>query len=158
MATVVIDPVVVKTKDFSGKRFNNVDFSGQDLRGAKFRGADCTDCSFVDADLSNADFEGANCFGSDFTNAKCNRTNFKDAVLAGTAFFPADVFGMTLSLRCETFDGMKTTRMWWWCWLYFALLMVPKDNEKEGLHEILIKAMGTERYLRLRRLFPERAL
>jgi hypothetical protein len=158
MATVAIDPVLLKDKDFSGKRFQGADFSGVDLRAAKFRGSDCIECKFNNADLSNADFEGANCFGSDFTNAKCNRTNFKDCVLAGTAFYPSDTFGMTITMRCETFDGMKVSKIWWWSWLYFALMMIPFKNEEENLHKVLISAMGTERYLRLRRLFPERTL
>lgn len=145
-------------KDFSGERFYKHDFSGRDMRGFKFRGSDCIECTFAKSDLSNADFEGANCFGSDFTDSKCNRTNFKDAVLAGTKFHPSDCFGMTLSLRCETFEGMKVSRLWWWSWLYFALLMKPHKNEEEGLHTLLINAIGTDRYIRLRRLFPERTI
>lgn len=158
MAAVAVDPGLLKSKDFSGQRFQGADFAGQELRGAKFRGADCIDCNFSNADLSNADFEGANCFGSDFTDTKCNRTNFKDAILAGTKFFPADTFGMTISMRCETFDGMQVSRMWWWCWIYFALMMVPQKNEEEGLHTRLINAIGADRYVRLRRLFGERQL
>lgn len=143
-------------KKFSSQKFYRHDFSGQNLERADFRNASLIECNFTDAKLRQANFEGANCFGANFTNADCNRTNFKDAVLGNTLFYPKDMFGATLTMSCETFEGMKVKRLWWFCFLQFALMMVPEKDAEEKLRDRLIGMIGPKMYVALSKMFPQR--
>ena len=144
---------VVKTKNFYNQKFYEHDFSGQDLSHSDFRNSTCLGCNFDRADLSYANFEGANCRDSTFVATRCYRTNFKDTALAGSKFDPKDGFGMTITLTCETVDGMRIGKLWWYVWLMLALRMKPPDEDSELK---LINAIGTEKYEGLRQLFSRR--
>ena len=140
-------------KSFYNQKFFGSDFSGQDLNHSDFRCCTVVDCNFSNADLSYANFEGANCRGANFTGTRCYRTNFKDAALAGSIFEPKDVFGMTITMSCETVDGAKVSRMWWYIWLMMAMRMKAPDEEAKIR---LVQAIEPERYAGLRRLFDTR--
>jgi uncharacterized protein YjbI with pentapeptide repeats len=140
-------------KNFYNQKFYRVDFSGQDLQRAIFSNASLIECDFSNADLSYATFEGANCRGANFTGTRLYRTNFKDAALAQSKFEPKDAFGMTITLSCETVDGMRIGKLWWFVWIMMCLRMDCPDKDAElGF----INAIGAERYEGLARLFSRR--
>jgi hypothetical protein len=142
-----------RTKLFYNKKFYNHSFKGQDLSHADFRSATLIGCDFTEADLSYANFEGANCRGANFTTTRLYRTNFKDAALADSIFEPKDAFGMTITLSCETFDGMKMSKLWYLVWLMLLLRSKPPEEEMELK---LINVIEPERYAGLRTLFDRR--
>jgi hypothetical protein len=150
-----------RTEDLSKKRFYNRDFSGLDLSRLKLRHSVFYNCNFNSSNLSETDCEGSEFFGSTFIDSVCYRTNFKDAKLAGTTFAPKDCMGMTVTMQCQTFDGMKVSPLWFLCWLLMATMMVPGDGvfgKGSELVDKLINVIGTERYLKLRGLFGKRNL
>lgn len=140
-------------KKFVGK-LNGQDFSGQTLIRADFRGCSLIGCNFSRCDLSDANMAGANCFGANFKDAKLHRTNFKDAILAQAIMEDADMFGITITLSCDTFDRVKIGRFWW-AWLFFGTMMAGPDQESS---DRLIALMGPERYLKYRSHFNNRVL
>src|SRR5678816_3146824 len=116
--------IVTVTEDLCGKKIYNRSFAGMNLAKKKLRQSLFFQCSFDDADLTDADCEGSEFVGSTFRRTICYRTNFKDAKLP-CIFEPKDCFGMTLTMQCQTFSGMKISPLWWWGWIYFATLMHP---------------------------------
>ncbi len=139
-------------KKFFSKDFSNQDLSGQDLSHSEF-----TCCNFRDTNLSNA-----NCSYSDFTGSvldrtKCTHTNFMKSRLA-CVFKPSDAYGMTLTLECSTFKGMIISKLWWYGYVYFAMLMKPEQDNGVDLHDKIIQAFGTERYLKIKSLFARREI
>jgi|SRR5882724_1445532 len=145
----------VKNKNFYNGRFYKHDFSGQDLSKANFRSASVIGCNFSNTDLSYANFEGANCRECNFTGTILYRTNFKDAALADAIFEPKDAFGMTITLSCETVDGLKISKLWWFVWLMLSLRMKVPEEDMEFK---IINAIGKERYIGLRQLFERRVM
>ena len=137
----------------ANKRFYQEDFSGLDLSNADFRNATFHECNFRGANLSYANFTSANCWGSDFEDAICYRANFTDAVLANTNFLPREAFGITLTLNCDSFDGMKVSNKLFQYWLYIASLMEPPDK---SLSDKLIAGLGAENYVKLAKIFREK--
>lgn len=138
---------------FVGK-LNRHDFAGQSLSRSDFRGCSLTEANFTGADLSFANFEGANCWGAIFTDANLHRANFKDAILGNSKFDAADLFGVTLTISCDTFDCMKVGRFWW-AWLFLATMMKgPDEIASDGL----IALIGPERYVRYSEHFQNREL
>ena len=111
----------VKKKNYYSAKLYREDFSGKDLAHANFRNASLIGCNFTDANLAYADFDSANCREANFTRSILYRANFKDAALADSIFDPKDAFGMTITLSCETVDGMKIGKIWWFVWLMMAL-------------------------------------
>jgi len=152
MGTTIETP---KKKSYYGAKLYKHDFSGQDLSYTDFRSASLIECNFNNADLSYANFEAANCRDAYFVGTKLYRTNFKDAALAGSRFEPKDAFGMTITLACETVDGMKIGKLWWFIWIMMALRMqLPEPELELGI----INAIGKERYVGLRQLFERRIM
>jgi hypothetical protein len=146
-----------KKKNYYGAKLYRQSFEGQDLSHADFRCASLIECNFNNADLSYANFEAANCRDAKFIGTKLYRANFKDAALAGSAFEPKDAFGMTITLSCETVDGMKVGKLWWFIWIMLALRMqIPEGEETAELK--IIDAIGKERYIGLRQLFERRIM
>ncbi len=154
--------------DLSKQRFYGEDFGGQNLSRLKLRGSLFNCCSFDNADMSETDCEGAEFFGSTFRDTVCYRTNFANAKLAGTTFEPKDCMGMTLTLSCHTFEGMRVSRIWFLCWLLLGTMMKPMKMASadspllrpidEDLLNGLIGAIGGGQYVKLRALFSKRDL
>ena len=140
-------------KDFRGQKLPGADFSGRDLRKFDFRGASIVGASFVGSDCTYACFEGANCYATDWTDAKLYRASFRDADLSESVMFPKDLYGVTVSLQCKSFKGMKVAPGYWFGWLFYALLMKPPSQD---LEEKLIALMGLERYTVLREQYANR--
>jgi hypothetical protein len=90
----------------------------------------------------------------------CYRTNFADARLTNVDFRPKDCFGITLTMCCKTFDGMKVSPLWWLGLATFLTMTHPiKGASNEDLNEKLIGGVfGAERYAKLRSLFGKREL
>ena len=115
-------------KQFANYKFaHGCSFEGKDLVHADFRGAALVHCNFKGADLSYANLEGANCYGADFTDAKLYKTNFRDATLAKTIMHPRDAFGITLTMTCDTFEGMDVSNKWNVQWFFLTLMMKQEE-------------------------------
>ena len=147
-----------QAKSFVNKRFYDQSFERQELVHADFRGATLANCNFDHADLSYASFEGANCYGSSFRQTRLYRTNFKDAVLAETIMDPRDMFGLTLTLTCDTFDRAKLSGIWPVAWLYMITLAEMPKELHEKVIALLVDHIGEERYKGLEKAFRERSI
>ena len=145
-------------KVFINRKFYDHDFSGKDLTHSDFRGATLVNCNFNHADLSYANFESANCYRSSFVQAKCYHTNFKDAVLAETKMDPRDMFGMTISVSCDTFDRIQLGNIWLAAWIFLPTLGELPDNMKERMRGLLKEMMGEERVVAMERIFANRQI
>ena len=145
-------------EDLSNSQFVNKNFSGQDLTGAKLDHSIFICCNFDKAILNSADCSYSKFTGGTMIDTMCRDTNFSHSIL-NCIFKPKDAFGMTLTLKCETFRGMKTSAFWWYCFVQFALMMmVEKDSDGTDPKDSLIKSLGINKYLALKRMFQEREL
>jgi len=145
----------VEDKKFTNRKFFNKDFTDLDLSNADFRGATLCECNFSRSDLTKADFRGANLWGADLTDTIMYKTDFKDAILARSIFAPKRIFGVTISISCDTFEGMKISRTAWLYWLYMPLMMEAPDSEIAGR---LRTAIGEDTCAALERVFKEQIL
>jgi hypothetical protein len=153
--SVVMELKRVEDKRFTNKKFFGKDFSDMDLSNADFRGCTLCECKFVNSDLTKADMRGSNCWGADFTNSIMFRTDFKDAILAKSIFDPKRIFGVTLTISCDTFEGVKIGRNALLYWLYMPLLMQLPEPE---IGERLKVAIGEKTCDALERVFKENIL
>lgn len=143
---------VANEKQYERTKCFSHDFSGQDLSRMSFNHGTFVTCNFRGCDLTQTTFVGANCYGSDFKDAIMDRTNFKDAVLASSIFDPKYIFGVTLTMTCDTFANMKIGRTALLYWVYMPLLMDSADKE---LTDKLVNAIGTDQFLALNKVFRE---
>jgi len=137
---------------FTNKKFFAVDFSNMDLNNADFRSCTLHECNFENSDLTKAVFKGANCYGANFKGTIMHRTNFEDAILSRSVFDPKRIFGVTITMTCDTFEKVKIGRTAWLYWLFMPLLMEAPDKE---IAERLITAIGKDNYEALSRVFKE---
>jgi pentapeptide repeat protein len=152
-------PTEKEGKVYINRKFYDVDFSNKDLTHADFRGSTLVNCNFDSADLSYANFEGANCYHSSFRQARLYHTSFKDVVLAYTKMDPRDMFGMTLSVSCDTFDQIELGPIWLAAWLFLPTLGVLPAGIKEDIHKVLEKLLGSEeRVKQMERTFANRQI
>jgi hypothetical protein len=151
--------IITLPENLSGIRVSDRDFAGQDLSGKNLSHSVFTKCSFDDANLTDAVCENSSFPGCTFRNTICYRTSFKNSKLTGVVFEPRDAYGMTISLSCDTFRGMRVSQLWYLAWLLFATQMEPaREPVKENLKDRVIAAIGAERYVKLARLFQRREL
>ena len=156
MTTQTIDLIqqgMVAGKKFKGMKFTNADFTGMDLKNADFRGCSLPYAKFVNADLTYAKFEGANLYHADFTDAVLHRTDFKEANLSCTIMRCKEMFGITITLECKSFQDMEASPGWWAGFIFYGLLMKPPSDEAR---DRLIQAMGLEYWETLRRQYASR--
>lgn len=145
--------------DMSHSNHDHEDFSDRDFKGAKLNNSIFHYCKFDRSTLEDANCEFVDFTGSTFQDTNLRCCNMKDAVLAGTLFHPRDCMGITLTLKCDTFRGVRISQLWWMGFLIFASMMVPdKYPITEPLHDKLIAMIGAERYVKLRALFQRREL
>lgn len=144
--------------DFSGQKLIQHDFSKQNLKYANFRGASLVESDFSESDLSYANFAGANCYGANFTKASLYRVNMMDCILENSIFRPSNVFGITVTLKCETFKNMEIDENWLECWSFFpAMMKLPeKHNGRKPWLDRIIELLGPERYPILKAVFERR--
>jgi uncharacterized protein YjbI with pentapeptide repeats len=140
------------------RKFYDTDFSGQDLSHADFRGSTLVNCNFDNANLSYANFEGANCYASSFRQSRLYHTSFKDAVLAKTKLDPRDMFGMTISVSCDTFDEIELGEIWLAAWLFLPTLGQCPAGIKDEIRGVLKKMLGEERLKQMERTFANRQI
>ena len=146
-----------EVKDLSYKQFFNQDFSDMDLKGVPMHHSRFTLCNFTNADISANDCSHSDFSGSILKDVKCNGTNFAHSIL-GCRFYPKDAYGITVTLECRTFRGMVVSKLWWLAWVYFALIMLPEKDNGVSLTDLLIKGLGAERYLKLKKIFDARQM
>jgi uncharacterized protein YjbI with pentapeptide repeats len=151
-------PAESNGKLFMNRKFYDYDFSNRDLTHADFRGCTLVGCKFDSSDLSYAAFDGANCYRSSFLQARLYHTSFKDAVLAETKLDPRDMFGMTVSVSCDTFDKIELGQVWLAAWLYLPMLAVIPDRTREKLRDTLNDLLGEERVKQMERTFANRQI
>jgi len=145
-------------KVFLNRKYYDHDFKGLDLTHGDFRGSTLVNCEFDNSDLSYATFEGANCYRSTFRQARLYHTSFKDATLAGCDLDPRDMFGMTISVSCDTFDKIKLGKMWLAAWLYLPMLADIPEETRKHLGATLVDLIGEERLKGLERHFANRQI
>lgn len=144
-------------EDLSGKKFYNRSFKGMNLAKKKMRGSLFFQCCFDDADLSESDGTGSDFTCSTFRNTNLYCTNWMNAKLSGIVFEPKDAFGITWTMACKTFDGMRVSPLWSMAWLYFFTIMKPQGQAADMVDKV-IAAIGAERYAKLTALFSKRQL
>lgn len=144
--------------DLSNQLFTKIDFSGQDLRTVPMHHSKFLNCNFDRANISGNDCSHSKFAGSSMVDILCRDTDFAHSTL-NCIFKPKDAFGMTVTLRCETFRGMIVSAFWFYCWQQFSLLMLAeKDSEGIDPKAALIASLGTSKYLTLKRMFREREI
>lgn len=144
---MILTGVEFKFHSFEGK-----DLSKQNLSNSKFIHCNFKDCNLFEADCSKSDFTG-----SDFTGANLRYTNFARSHLNAIKFYPKDAYGVIFSLDCDTFKNMNISKLWWFSYVYFALIMLPELDSGKDLRDIVIGALGIERYTRLCAMFRTRS-
>lgn len=146
--------------NFQGQKFIKQSFKGRKLHYANFKLCTLQDCDFTDADLKYADFSDANCIYSNFTGASLYCANFSHACLENTIFKPREIFGITMTLTCASFQNMEIDENWLECWLMLAALMKlpdPKKVEKPWLDRLIL-LLGPDRYVKLKAVFNRRII
>lgn len=143
-------------KKFRGLKFPGVDFSGLDLSKADFRSASCSYCNFDNTNCKQMNAEGANFTMTRWNGANLHRANLKDATLCDADMTGVtDFFGITMTMECRTWKGLKLSPGFWYGFLYYGLLMeAPTPEAKEKL-ELLI---GPERFKVLYDLYATRQM
>lgn len=140
----------------TGQRFEGRDFSGQDLSKKDMRGSIFTGCNFDRTNLTDANCEGSDFSSATFRKALMTRANFRNCKLANSVFEPDDCYGITLTMDCMTFQGMRIGQLWWFGWLLLMSLAEPKGPVQGDLKASLVSVIGADRYVRLRALFQRR--
>lgn len=149
---------VEKPQDLSRQKFFGKDFSGQNLRKARMNASTFKNCIFDRADLTDANCEGSEFHGSTFKNSVCVHTNFRAAKMQNVLWAPADAFGCTFSMTCQTYRGMKFSRIWFLSHLQFALMMEADFEGGKQMQDAIIAAMGTDTYVKMQQLFRGREI
>ena len=151
-----IEDIIKHGKKFRGLKLYGVDFSGLDLEKADFRSASCPYSNFDDTNCKFANFEGANLTLTKWKNSDLHRSNLKDAILCDADMTEVkDFFGVTLTMDCKTWKGLKLSPGFWWGFLYYGLLMEPPS---EDARDRLTTAMGPEIYTTLKNLYATRRM
>jgi hypothetical protein len=143
----------------SYRHFAECNFSGRDMAGKKMDHSLFIRCCFDRSNMSNAEAEWSSFDYSSFKETKLSYTSFKESSLTGTIFEPSDAYGMTLTLQCKTFQGIRISQLWFLCWLLFGSMMTAaKYPVDEPWNDKLIALIGAERYVKLKALFCRREL
>jgi hypothetical protein len=146
----------VKNKNFRGLKLHDVDFSGMNLEKADFRQASCHYANFSNTNCKFANFEGAGLMFTKWQGANCHRMNAKDASLCDADMRGVtDFFGMTLTMQCDSWKGLKVDTGFWYGFLFYGLLMDPPTEEDRDKLQIFF---GPEKYEVLRNLYAVRQM
>jgi hypothetical protein len=150
--------VTTKLRSGTKQKFSFTNFEGQDLHGFDLSRSEFLYCNFTDCNLEEADCSFGNFSGSDFTGANLKYTNFARSNLQNINFYPRDAYGIIFSLECNTFKGMKISKLWWYGYKYFSLIMLPEKDKGSDPRDADIVAMGSERYRSLCMMFERRGM
>jgi hypothetical protein len=141
---------------FRGLKLHGVDFSGMDLEKADFRSAACPYANFENTNCKMLNAEGANFTMTKWAGSNLHRANLKDATLSDADMRGVkDFFGVTITLECRTWQGVKLDPGFWYGWLFYGLLMEPPTEE---LKEKLQLFFGEERFTTLKNLYAHRRM
>jgi hypothetical protein len=152
---------MVAKQNLSHSKFEKADFSGQDLRGVPMDHSFFICCNFDRANMNGVDCEHTNFSGSTFRDTDLGGANWKDCNLVGILFLPKDCYGITLTLQCQTFRGVRISQLWFFCWCIFASMMIAEPYpiiSEPSWNDKLIALIGAERYLKLKALFARREI
>ena len=148
------DICVNNRKNFRNLVLNGADFSGMDLEKADFRGARCPYANFTNTNCRFTNFEGTNLMFTQWKGSDLHRANLKDAVLCDADMRGVkDFFGVTMTMECRSWKGLKVDSGFWHGFLFYGLLMdppTPEDKDK------LTTFFGADRYKVLRDLYAVR--
>jgi hypothetical protein len=148
------DICINKRKNFRGMKLHGADFSGMDLEKADFRSSACHYANFSNTNCRYANFEGAGLMFTKWQGADCHRMNCKDASLCDADMSGVkDFFGITLTMECRSWMGLKVDPGFWYGFLFYGLLMAPPTEEAK---EKLMLFFGEERYNVLKNLYASR--
>lgn len=143
-------------KNFRNLKLYGADFSGLDMEKADCRGLIAPYSNWAGTNVKFADFEGANLMFSKWPNAILHRTNLKDAKLCDADMSEAqDFFGVTITMECESFMGLKLKPGHWLGFLFYGLLMEPPTQE---FKDKLTLFFGEERYMVLKQQYASRRM
>ncbi|SRR6266436_5815532 len=151
-----LEDICKNGKKFRGLKLHGADFSGMDLEKADFRSASCPYANFTDTNCRFINLETANLTLTTWDGADLHRANMKDAILCDADMSKVkDFFGVTVTMECRTWKGLKLSPGHWWGFLYYGLLMVPPSDE---VRDRLTVCMGEEVYRTLKELYSTRRM
>lgn len=151
-----LEDILKRGKNFRGMKLYGADFTGMDLEKADFRSASCPYANFSSTNCRFTDFEGANLTCTNWNGSTLHRTNLKDATLCDADMSEAkDFYGVTITMECRCFKGLKLKAGHWWGFLFYGLLMEPPTTEAK---DKLILCFGEERYTTLKNLYANRRM
>lgn len=142
----------------SRKEFAWHDFSGQDLTKNNLSYSKFIRCNFDRCNLEKVDCTHSIFSGSSFKDTNCRFTDFAHSDMQDTFFYPKDAYGVTFTMNCKTFKGMRMSKLWWFCFHYFTLMAIPELDKGKDPRDKVILALGEERYRRLSQLFARRGM
>lgn len=161
-AEIIADKMQKGDHRFRAMKLMGADFSNKDLKNYDFRGASLIEADFTGSDLTYANLDGANCYATKFDRTILHRTNFANANLSEASMMDVqDCYGVTITLECKSFQGLKLSPGWWWGWIFYALLMSPQATPSfipEKMKDELRALMGADRFEVLRRSYSIRGM
>ena len=151
-----LEKIIKEGGKFRGLKLYEADFSGMNLEKADFRSARCPYANFENTNCRFINAEGADFTMSKWKGANLHRANMKDAILCDADWRGVkDMFGITLTMECRTWKGLKLDSGFWYGFLFYGLLMeAPTQEDKERL-EVCI---GPEKYKILHDLYVTRQM
>jgi len=136
-------------KHYDNKRLEGADFSNRDLSNASFRNAYLVEANFENAILVGVNFTDANLWGAKFKGARLYKTNFTRANVTKADVSQAiDLRNVTITLDCQTFEGVKLGKKWLNGWLFLLSMADIPEDVKLRLKDII----GPEQYDMLHRI------
>lgn len=142
----------------TGREFAFESFEGQDLHKENLSCSTFINCSFVDCNLEDANCSHSKFLSCDFTGTILRYTNFARSALTDSKFYPKDAYGVIFSLECKTFKGLRISKLWWFGYKYFSLIMEPEKDGGKDPRDADIGAMGSDRYVKLCTMFERRGV
>ena len=141
---------------FRGLKFPGADFSGMDLSRADFRSASCPYANFENTNCKMINAEGANFTMTKWRGSNLHRANLRDANLQDADMRGVkDFFGITLTMDCKTWKGLKLDPGFWYGFLFYGLVMEPPTKEDKERLEL---CLGPEHYKVLHNLYATRQM
>lgn len=151
-----LERICKEGKNFRGLKLYGADFTGMDLEKADFRSASAPYCNFSDTNCRFINAEGANFTLSKWKGSNLHRANLKDTILCDADMRGVkDLFGITMTMECRTWKGLKVDPGFWYGFLFYGLLMEPPTEEAK---EKLVIMLGPEHYETLRNLYATRRM
>jgi hypothetical protein len=141
---------------FRGLKLHGADFTGMNLEKADFRSASCPYAVFKDTNCKFINAEGANFTCTSWGGSNIHRGNFKDAILCDADWRGVkDMFGITMTMECRTWQGLKLDPGFYYGFLFYGMLMEPPSEE---IKDKLITFFGVDHFKTLHKLYANRQM